>query len=203
MKIICIGRNYREHAKELNNPIPENPIFFLKPDSALVRNNDPVYYPEHTNDLHYEAEIVIKICKKGKYIHERFASSYFQEIAIGIDFTARDVQSECKKKGLPWEIAKAFDQSAPISAFVNKDKFLNTNNIKFCHKVNGEIKQLGNTKDMMFSFNKLISYVSKFITLKEGDLIFTGTPSGVGSTFIADRHESFIEDSKMLDFVIK
>jgi 2-keto-4-pentenoate hydratase/2-oxohepta-3-ene-1,7-dioic acid hydratase in catechol pathway len=203
MKIICIGRNYREHARELNNPIPESPIFFLKPDTALVKNNNPVYYPEHTNDLHYEAEMVIKICKKGKHINEKFAHTYYQELAIGIDFTARDVQASCKQKGLPWEIAKAFDQSAPISGFIDKESFSNLREIEFQLNVNREVRQIGNTKDMMFSFNRIISYVSKFMTLKEGDLIFTGTPAGVGPTFIGDHYEAFIEGNKMLEFDLK
>ncbi|NQU34911.1 MAG: fumarylacetoacetate hydrolase family protein [Bacteroidetes bacterium] len=203
MKIICIGRNYSEHAKELNNPVPEKPIFFMKPDTAIVNNNDPVYYPEHSNDLHYEVEIVIKICKKGKHISEKFASGYYQEIGIGIDFTARDVQAECKKKGLPWEIAKAFDQSAPVSSFINKDKLNNSKSINFSLSINGIEKQVGNTEDMIFSFNNIIAYVSKFVTLKEGDLIFTGTPSGVGSVSIDDHFQAFIEGDCMLDFVVK
>ncbi len=203
MKIICIGRNYIEHAKELNNPIPEKPMFFMKPDSAVVNNNDPVYYPEHTNDLHYEVEIVIKIKKKGKFISEKFASSYYDEIGIGIDFTARDLQNECKKKGLPWEIAKGFDQSAPISKFINKAELPKSNNITFSLNINDTEKQNGDTANMIFSFDKIISYVSKFITLKPGDLIFTGTPEGVGPTFIGDHFVATIEGNKMLDFNIK
>ncbi len=203
MKIICIGRNYSEHAKEFNNPVPEKPIFFMKPDTAIVNNNDPVYYPEHSNDLHYEVEIVIKICKKGKHISEKFASGYYQEIGIGIDFTARDVQAECKKKGLPWEIAKAFDQSAPVSSFIDKGIFNNLKSINFSLSINGIEKQAGNTEDMIFSFNNIIAYVSKFVTLKEGDLIFTGTPSGVGSVSIDDHFQAFIEGDCMLDFRVK
>ncbi len=203
MKIICIGRNYTEHAKELNNAVPEKPIFFMKPDTAIVRNNDPVYYPEHTKDLHYEAEIVIKICKKGKHINTMFASNYFNEIGIGIDFTARDLQAECKKRGLPWEISKGFDQSAPISEFIDKSNFDIVNGIKFSLSINGTKKQNGNTKDMIFSINHIIAYVSKFVTLKEGDLIFTGTPAGVGPTEINDHFVASIEGKTMLDFVIK
>jgi 2-keto-4-pentenoate hydratase/2-oxohepta-3-ene-1,7-dioic acid hydratase in catechol pathway len=203
MKIICIGRNYSEHAKELNNPIPKKPVFFMKPDTALVINNNPFYYPEHSNDVHYEAEIVIKICKKGKHIDEKFAGKYYNEIGIGIDFTARDVQSECKKNGLPWEIAKAFDQSAPVSTFIKKSRFDNLNQINFSLSINGEEKQNGNTRDMIFSIDKIIAYISSIITLKEGDLIFTGTPSGVGSISIGDNFEAFIEGEKLLEFLVK
>ena len=203
MKIICIGRNYSEHAKELNNPVPEKPIFFMKPDTALVHNNNPVYYPGHSNDVHYEAEIVLKISKKGKHISEKFADKYYQEISIGIDFTARDIQSECKKKGLPWEIAKAFDQSAPVGRFVNKKTINSQNSINFSLSINGEEKQRGNTSNMIFSFEQIIAYISKHITLKEGDLIFTGTPAGVGATAINDHFEATIEGEKLLDFLIK
>jgi len=203
MKIICIGRNYSEHAKELNNPIPSKPVFFIKPDTALVINNNPFYYPEHSNDIHYEAEIVIRICKKGKHIDEIFASKYYKEISIGIDFTARDIQSECKKKGLPWEIAKAFDQSAPVGTFINKSTLENINNINFSLKINEEEKQNGNTNDMLFSIDQIIAYVSTLITLKEGDLIFTGTPAGVGSTKIGDHFKAYVENEKLLDFVVK
>lgn len=203
MKIICIGRNYAEHAKELNNQIPENPIFFMKPDTAIVRNNNNVYYPEHSKDVHYEAEIVLKINKKGKYIDEKFANKYYQELTIGIDFTARDVQLECKKKGLPWEIAKAFDQSAPVGKFINKNSISSLPNINFSLSINGDEVQKGNTNDMIFTFDKIIAYVSKFITLKEGDLIFTGTPAGVGPITIDDHFEATIEGEKLLDFRIK
>ncbi len=203
MKIICIGRNYIEHANELNNPVPGNPIFFMKPDTALVRNNNSFYYPEHSNNVHYETEIIIKISKKGKHIAEQFAYKYFNEISIGIDFTARDVQAECKKKGLPWEIAKAFDQSAPVGKFINKSSIDDINKLKFSLKINGVEKQNGNTNNMIFSFNKIIAYVSKFITLKEGDLIFTGTPKGVGPIAIGDHFEAFIEGKKLLDFLVR
>lgn len=203
MKIICIGRNYIEHAKELNNPIPQKPMFFMKPDSALVINNDPVYYPEHTKDLHYEVELVVKINKKGKCISEKFAHTYYQSIALGIDLTARDVQNECKKKGHPWEIAKGFDQSAPVSKFIDIADLKDSKNISFSLNINGVQKQVGNSKDMIFSIDKVISYVSNLITLKPGDLIFTGTPSGVGPTKIGDKFEGSIEDIKLLDFEIK
>jgi len=203
MKIICIGRNYTEHAKELNNPVPTKPIFFFKPDTSLVINNNPFYYPEHSNDVHYEAEIVLRISKKGKHIDEKFAHKYYDEIGIGIDFTARDIQLECKKKGLPWEIAKAFDQSAPIGKLISKNSVNDLNNLNFTLKINGNVKQNGNTADMIFSFDHIIAYVSKIVTLKEGDLIFTGTPAGVGPIKIGDHFEAFIEDEKLLDFIIK
>lgn len=203
MKIICIGRNYVEHAKELNNPLPKKPMFFMKPDSALVTNNEPVYYPEHTKNLHYEVEIIVKISKKGKYISEKFASQYYNEIGIGIDLTARDVQDECKAKGHPWEIAKAFDQSAPISKFIEKTKLPAINNINFSLSINGDTKQTGNTENMIFTVNHIISYVSKLIMLKPGDIIFTGTPKGVGETKIGDHFEACIEGEKMMDFYIK
>ncbi len=203
MKIICIGRNYIEHAKELNNPVPSKPMFFMKPDTAIVNNNSPVYYPKHTKDLHYEAELVLKISKKGKHISAKFAHTYYDEIGIGIDFTARDVQDECKKKGHPWEIAKGFDQSAPLGKFINKSELSDPNGITFSLSINSEIRQNGNSKDMIFSFDEIIAYVSKLITLKPGDLIFTGTPAGVGPTFIGDHFEARIEGNLLLDFEVK
>ncbi len=177
MKIICIGRNYIDHAKELNNPVPKKPMFFMKPDTALVENNAPFNYPQHSEDVHFEAEIVLKICKSGNHISEEFAHTYFQELTIGIDFTARDLQNECKSKGHPWEIAKAFDQSAPIGKFINKDSLSNQNSINFSLIINGEERQTGNSGDMIFSFSRIISYISNFITFKEGDLIFTRNTS--------------------------
>lgn len=203
MKIICIGRNYTEHAKELNNEIPAEPVFFLKPDTALLKDNEAFYYPEFTNDLHHEVELVLKINKVGKHIEERFASKYFDEIGIGIDFTARDVQTKCKEKGLPWEKAKAFDGSAPLGRFIPFKHFNNLNNINFHLEVNGEIKQKGSTADLLFSFEKIISFVSHFITLKTGDLIFTGTPAGVGPVKRGDRLTAFIENEELLNFEIK
>ena len=203
MKIICIGRNYVEHAKELNNPLPEVPIFFLKPETALLQKNQPFFYPEFSEDIHYETEIVLKIKKVGKHIQEKFAHTYYDEIGIGIDLTARDLQSNCKKKGLPWEIAKGFDGSAPLGKFINKSEFENINDLRFSLNVNGETRQDGNTKDMIFSFDKIIAYVSQFLTLKIGDLIFTGTPEGVGPIKIGDHFEAFIEDKKMLEINIK
>lgn len=203
MKIICIGRNYIGHAKELNNPVPKKPVFFMKPDTALLQKNNPFFYPEFSNDVHYEAELVLKICRNGRHIEEQFAHKYYDEIGIGIDFTARDVQAECKKKGLPWEIAKAFDQSAPLGKFLPITDFPDISNIRFVLKINGETKQDGNSKDMIFSFDQIIAYVSQFITLKTGDLIFTGTPEGVGSITIDDHFEAFIEGNKLLDFNVK
>lgn len=198
MKMICIGRNYGEHAKELNNPIPEEPVFFMKPESSQLRNNQPFLYPEFSNDIHYEAELVLHICKVGRNIQEKFANTYYDGIGVGIDFTARDLQQKAKEKGLPWEIAKAFDFSAPVSKFISVSEFNDLNNIRFGLYKNGEIVQKGNSSDMIFSFDKIIAYVSKFITLKQGDYIFTGTPAGVGPVKIGDRLEAFIGESKLL-----
>jgi 2-keto-4-pentenoate hydratase/2-oxohepta-3-ene-1,7-dioic acid hydratase in catechol pathway len=203
MKIICIGRNYIAHAKELNNPVPKKPVFFLKPDTALLPKNNPFFYPAFTTDLHYEAELVLKISKNGRHIEECFAHKYYDEIGIGIDFTARDIQAECKQKGLPWEIAKAFDHSAPIGKFLPLTDFSNRENIRFSLKINNEIRQEGNSGDMLFSFDRIIAYVSGFITLRIGDYIFTGTPKGVGPVKIDDHFEAFIEDKKLLEFNVK
>lgn len=204
MKIICIGRNYAEHAKELNNPLPKEPIFFLKPETAMPLKRNPVFYPEFTKDLHYEVELVLRICRLGKHIEERFAHKYYNEIGIGVDFTARDVQKELKEKGLPWEKAKAFDGSAPVG-----EKFLtiadldNNDKVEFRLEKNGEMVQKGISTDMIFSFNQIIAHVSKFMTLKMGDLIFTGTPKGVGTASIGDHFEAFIGDQKLLQFNLK
>ncbi len=203
MKIICIGRNYINHAKELNNPVPEKPVFFMKPDTALLLKHNPFFYPDFSNEIHYETELVVKIHRNGKHIDEKFAHKYYNEIGIGIDFTARDLQAEAKKKGLPWEIAKAFDQSAPVGRFLPKEKFEDVGNINFSLKINGELRQKGNSKNMIFSIDKIIAYVSQFITLRTGDLIFTGTPEGVGPTKINDKFEAFIEDEKLLEFNVK
>ena len=202
MKIICIGRNYREHAKELSNPIPKKPVFFMKPDTALLQKNNPFFYPSFSEDVHYEVELVLRICMNGRHIGENFARNYYDQIGIGIDFT-RDIQAECKQKGLPWEIAKAFDQSAPIGKFLKTKEIADLNTIDFSLKINDEIRQVGNSKDMIFSFDQIISYVSKFVTLREGDYIFTGTPAGVGQTIIDDHFEAFIGDRKLLDFNVK
>jgi len=203
MKIICIGRNYIDHAKELKNPIPKRPVFFMKPDSALVIRNRPFFYPEFSNDVHHELEVVIKIDRLGKSIEEKFASRYYNEVALGIDFTARDLQNEMKEKGLPWEIAKGFDYSAPVSEFVPVSEFKNINSMDFYLKLNGELVQKGNTADMIFSFDKIIAYVSQFVTLKTGDLIYTGTPAGVGPVKINDHLEASLEGKDLLDFYVK
>ncbi|MCR9286435.1 MAG: fumarylacetoacetate hydrolase family protein [Bacteroidetes bacterium] len=191
MKIICIGRNYIDHAKELNNPVPKKPLVFMKPPSALLVNNKPLYYPEFTEDLHYEGEIVLKICKNGRYVQPEFAHKYFQEIGFGIDFTARDIQRQCKEKGHPWEIAKGFDGSAAMSSFMAIDQ-VDPTAIEFQMLLNGEVVQHGNTKDLIFSFTDIIVYVSKFFRLQFGDLIFTGTPAGVGPVKIGDKLEGKI-----------
>ena len=204
MKIICIGRNYAKHAKELGNTVPTEPVFFMKPDSALLPKKTPFFYPNFTKDLHYEVELVIKICKLGKNISEKFAGTYYNEIGLGIDFTARDIQLECKAKGLPWEKAKAFDYSAPLSReLIQKSEFKNLNDITFSLEKNGVLVQKGNSEDMLFDFDHLICYLSQFMTLKIGDLIFTGTPAGVGPVQIGDQLIGYIGDRKMLDLSIK
>ena len=203
MKIICIGRNYIQHAKELNNEVPEKPVFFLKPDSALVIRNRPFFYPEFSKDIHHEIEVVIKISHLGRSIDQKFADRYFSEIALGVDFTARDLQNECKLKGLPWEIAKGFDYSAPVSRFFPVSGFPDVHNLNFSLDINGKKVQSGNTSQMLFSFEHIISYVSRFMTLKTGDLIYTGTPAGVGPVKIGDRLEGWLEGEKLMDFAIK
>ena len=203
MKIICIGRNYTEHALELNNPIPKEPIFFLKPETAIPINKHPFFIPDFSADINYEIEIVIKINKTGKHIQEKFAHTYYDTLSIGIDFTARDVQKKLKKNGEPWEKSKAFDGSAPVGLFIKKNNFLNLNNLNFKLLVNNTIKQTGNTKNMIFNIDYIISYVSKFITLKKGDLIFTGTPSGVSKVHKNDILEGFIENQKLLTIKVK
>lgn len=198
MKIICIGRNYSEHAKELNNPVPTEPVFFMKPESAQLRNNQPFFYPDFSKDIHYEAELVLHINKVGRNIQEKFAHTYYDGIGVGIDFTARDLQQKAKEKGLPWEMAKSFDFSAPVSSFLPKESFANLNDIRFGLYKNGDIVQDGNSRDMIFSFDAIIAYVSRFVTLKQGDYIFTGTPAGVGPVVIGDTLEGFIGEEKML-----
>ncbi|MGQ1947179.1 fumarylacetoacetate hydrolase family protein [Geofilum sp. OHC36d9] len=203
MKILCIGRNYGEHAKELKNPLPPEPVVFLKPDSALLRNNDPFYLPDFANLFHHEVELVIKINRLGKNIEPQFAPRYYNELALGVDFTARDLQDELRGKGLPWEKCKAFDGSAVISSFVSIDDLPDLNNINFKLLVNGELRQKGNSKDMLFDVNQIIAHVSKYFTLKIGDLIYTGTPAGVGAVSIGDRLQGFIEDQCFFDFLVK
>lgn len=204
MKIICIGRNYVEHVRELDNEVPEEPVFFMKPDSALLRNNDPFYIPEWTNEVHHEIELVLRINRLGKNIEKRFAHRYFTEVGLGIDFTARDVQRSLKEKGLPWEKAKAFDQAAVISSnFLPLAVFPDPESIRFKLNVNDKTVQDGHSGLMIFSFDEIVSHVSKFVTLKIGDIIYTGTPAGVGAVKIGDRLEGYLEDKKLLDFMIK
>ena len=203
MKIICIGRNYKEHIKELNSELPQNPIFFLKPDTALLRNNQPFFIPFFSNEIHYEVEMILKINRLGKTIQPKFAHRYYDSIGIGIDFTARDIQNECIKKGLPWEIAKAFDYSAAVSKFIPKSSIKSLQAMNFHLDINGKTVQSGNTSSMIFSFDELISHVSNFITFRTGDYLFTGTPSGVGPVKTGDRLQAFIEDKLMMDFLIK
>lgn len=203
MKIICVGRNYMAHAKELNNEVPENPVLFMKPNTALLKNNMPFFHPDWSNDIQYETELVLKITKQGKYIEEKFAHKYFDEITVGIDFTARDLQQYQKQKGLPWEIAKAFDASAPVGDFIKISDLPNKEAIAFSLQKNGEIVQEGNSANMIYSFAKLISYMSQFFTLQTGDLIFTGTPAGVGKINIGDKLVAAIEGTTLLQLEIK
>lgn len=202
MKIFCIGRNYSEHAKELGNAVPENPVVFSKPDTALLKNGEDFYLPSFSSDVHHEIELVIRINKVGKNIQEKFARNYFSEVGIGVDFTARDLQTQLKSKGLPWELAKGFDGSAPIGEFLPIAD-LDLSNINFGLKKNGAWVQQGNTHDMIFSFDKIISFISQYFTLKVGDLIYTGTPAGVGPVAIGDKLEGFMEEKSMLNFEVK
>lgn len=202
MNIYGIGRNYDKHIQELGNQPSEEPVVFLKPDSALLRDNAPFYYPDYSKDIHHEVEIVLKINREGKYIEPAYAHKYFDEIGIGIDFTARDLQARAKEKGLPWTIAKGFHGSAPVSNFFPKKEF-NLDNLSFGLNVNGERKQQGNTQHMIFNFDYIIAYLSRFFTLKKGDLIFTGTPEGVGPVQIGDALSAYIEDKTLLEFEVK
>ena len=199
MKIICIGRNYVEHAKELNNPVPTKPIFFVKPDTALLRTHI-FYIPPFSNNIHYELELVVKIKKVGKSISKRFAHKYYDEISLGLDLTARDLQEECKEKGMPWEIAKGFDSSAPIGKWYQKKDL---KSLDFYLLKNGERVQEGNPSQMVFDIDRIIEYVSKFMTLKKGDLIFTGTPSGVGKMEVNDVFEAYLDGKKTMDLRVK
>jgi 2-keto-4-pentenoate hydratase/2-oxohepta-3-ene-1,7-dioic acid hydratase in catechol pathway len=202
MKIFGIGRNYAAHIEELNNERPDEPVIFTMPETALLHKNRPFYYPSFSSDIHFEVEIVLKICKVGKNIEEKFAHTYYDEIAVGIDFTARDLQQKAKEKGLPWAIAKGFNDAAPLSPFVSKADY-DLEKLNFSLTQNGEVKQTGNTSLMLFSFDYIISYLSKFFILKKGDLIFTGTPKGVGPVKIGDHLEAFLGDQKMLHVDIK
>jgi 2-keto-4-pentenoate hydratase/2-oxohepta-3-ene-1,7-dioic acid hydratase in catechol pathway len=203
MKIICIGRNYVDHIRELNNAIPSSPVFFLKPDSALLIRNRPFYYPPFSTAIHYETELVLKICKVGKNIQKKFAGAYYDEIGIGLDMTARDLQDAAKQKGLPWTIAKGFDQSAPIGGFLPKSNFSDLKNIDFHLDLNGKTVQQGNSGLMMYGFDDIIAYISQFMTLRTGDYIFTGTPAGVGPVTPGDKLEAYIGDLKLLSCLIK
>ena len=203
MKIICIGRNYAAHIEELKNEKPGQPVVFLKPDTALLKGGAPFYYPDFSSNIHHEIELVLKIAKEGKYIQPQFAHRYFEEIGLGIDFTARDLQDQCKAKGLPWEIAKGFNGSAPIGEFIPVAELGDLKNIDFHLEINGEVKQRGNTSMMLFDFATIISYVSQFFTLKKGDLIYTGTPAGVGPVQVGDQLFGFIGNEKMVHVEIK
>ena len=203
MKIICIGRNYVEHIKELNSAMPTAPVFFLKPDTALLTRNRPFFYPDFTREIHHEVELVLKISKVGKAILKKFAHTYYDEIGIGLDFTARDLQDDAKKKGLPWALSKGFDNAAPVSRFVPKSKFPDPKNISFHLNLNGNTVQTGNSSLMLYPFDEIISYISQFMTLRTGDLIFTGTPAGVGPIRIGDKLEAYLEGELMLKCSIK
>ena len=204
MKILCIGRNYAEHIAELQNETPDAPVIFAKPDTALLQRNQPFFLPDFSQDIHHEIELVLRICKNGKNIEEKFAHTYFDGIGLGIDFTARDLQSKLKSKGLPWELAKGFDGSAPLSQeFKPVTDFADLKDINFRLEVNGEVRQQGNSVLMLHPFGAIISYISQFITLKMRDLIFTGTPSGVGPVRLGDQLTGYIEDQKMLELAIK
>ncbi len=203
MKIICIGLNYRQHALEMGSPFPEEPVVFLKPDSALLKNNKPFFLPDFSKNIHYEVEIVVKISKLGKGIDPKFAARYYDEITLGIDITARDLQGRLGKAGLPWEISKAFDGAAPIGKFIPVSEIKNIQDVNFRLEINEKTVQKSNTADMIFGVNEIIAYVSQFFTLKTGDLIFTGTPSGVGPLHKNDNLIAFINDKPLLDFSIK
>lgn len=203
MKIFCVGRNYSEHAKELGNAVPEEPVIFMKPKSALLQPHTPFYYPEFTNELHYECELVLRICKNGKYIQEKFANKYYDAITVGIDFTARDIQAQLKEKGLPWEKAKSWDNSAAIGKWVPVAEIKNRKDIPFGLLKNKEQVQKGASSEMIFSFDYLISYISQFFSINIGDLIFTGTPAGVGELVVGDEVEGYLDDAQLLALEVK
>lgn len=203
MKIICIGLNYRKHALEMGRPLPEEPVVFLKPDSSILKNNKPFFLPDFSSMIQYETEIVVKICKLGKGIEAKYASRYYDEITLGIDITARDIQNRNSAAGMPWELSKCFDGAAPLGRFVSSASVWNINNLDFRLEINDKIVQQGNTSDMIFSIDEIISYVSKFFTLKTGDLIFTGTPAGVGPLNKKDNLVAYLENEPLLDFMIK
>ena len=203
MKILAIGRNYAAHIEELKNEKPDEPVVFMKPDTALLENDDPFYYPDFSTDIHFEVELLLKISRTGKHIQEKFAHKYYDEIGIGIDFTARDLQQKAKEKGLPWLLAKGFNGAAPISAFQPKENFASLQNVNFSLKVDDELRQQGNTSHMLFSFDEIVAYLSRFVTLKRGDIIFTGTPQGVGAIQPGNVLTAFIEEQKWLTCEIK
>lgn len=203
MKILCIGRNYADHAKELNNPVPAEPVVFIKPDTAILKSGDDFYLPDYNSEIHYECEIVYRISREGKNIQRPFAFSYLDSVGLGIDFTARQLQEEAKKKGLPWTLAKAFNYSAPISAFNPVTQYADHKNLNLEFYVNGELRQKGNSQDMLFDIESLIVFLSKYFHLKTGDLIFTGTPAGVGKVSIGDHLEGYLEGEKMLDLHVR
>jgi len=203
MKILCVGRNYVEHVRELNNQVPAEPVIFSKPDSALLLKNKPFFIPDFAEEFHHEVELVVRISRLGKNIAAQFAHRYYDEVALGVDFTARDLQAKLKSKGLPWEKSKAFDGSAVLSKFISKDKFATMQDVNFRLDINGETRQKGNTNQMIFSIDELIAHVSQYFTLKIGDFIYTGTPAGVGPVKIGDRLQGYLEEDKMFDFLIK
>lgn len=203
MKIICVGRNYAAHAKELNNAVEEEPVIFLKPDTALLNNNQDFYLPDFSNDIHYETEVVVKINKPGKHIDEKFAHRYYDSVSVGVDFTARDLQAMLKAKGLPWERAKAFDGSAAIGAFLPLADVGNIADLNFSMSLNGQKVQSANTAEMVFSVDKVIAFVSRFITLKTGDLIYTGTPQGVGKVSVGDHLIGYLGETELFNFKVK
>jgi len=203
MKIICVGRNYAEHAKELNNDVPKEPVIFMKPKGALLMPEKPLYYPEFTDDLQYECEVVVRVCKNGKHIQEKFANKYYDHVTLGIDFTARDLQNELKKKGLPWEISKGFDGSAAVGEFVPLTKETDVRNLAFQLKKNDETVQDGHTRNMLFSVDRIIAYVSKFFVINIGDMIYTGTPAGVGPVQPGDKLEGILQGNKVLEVEIR
>ncbi len=203
MKIIGIGRNYASHAKELGNEVPTEPVVFMMPETSLLKKNAPFYYPPFSKDIHHEIELVIRICREGTNIQEKFAHKYYDQIGLGVDFTARDLQNVAREKGLPWDISKGFNHSAPISELISIEKYPDLANINFHLDINNKQVQHGNTKDMIFSFDAIIAYVSQFIFLKKGDLIFTGTPQGVGPVQIGDKLAGYLENQKIIDFEIK
>lgn len=203
MKIFCVGRNYSDHAKELNNAIPDEPVIFMKPKSALLQAHTPFYYPEFTNELHYECELVLRICKNGKYIQEKFANKYYDAISAGIDFTARDIQNELKAKGLPWEKAKAWDNSAVIGKWLPFTSLKNKREIDFSLQKNQETVQNGNSADMLYDFDSLVAYISNYFSLNIGDVVFTGTPAGVGEVVVGDELEGFVEKESVFKLEVK